>query len=269
MRTKTLALSALLGLLGTASVMAQNVYSLNAVGYINVILQPGYNMISCPLICSPDNSLATLLPNGGAGNAATSNQYLNWTYDRWDTTIGTYDHELANAKQAGNKNGTINSGWQNLAGTGGTNTLNPGQAAWVLNAGGSPVTVTFVGTVPQNGSPFMTQTISPGLNMMSSPVPMDGDLAQNTNTLMTSSSATFSSGLPGGITGQANGDQLFVWDTSLSPAGYDNGYTYTTKHSWTGGGGADPVTANITQGFWYISVAGGNETWVENFSINP
>ncbi len=59
-------LSALLGTLGSVSLMAQstNVYSLNAVGYINVTIDPGYNIISCPLIASPDNTINTLLTNG-------------------------------------------------------------------------------------------------------------------------------------------------------------------------------------------------------------
>ena len=50
MRTKTMLLSALLGTLGSVSLMAQstNVYSLNAVGYINVTVQPGFNIVSCP-----------------------------------------------------------------------------------------------------------------------------------------------------------------------------------------------------------------------------
>ena len=64
MRTKTLALSALLGALGTAGALAQNVYSLNAVGYINVTLAPGYNIVTCPLIVSPTNTVANLFPNG-------------------------------------------------------------------------------------------------------------------------------------------------------------------------------------------------------------
>jgi hypothetical protein len=53
MRTKTLALSAVLGMLGSASLVAQNnVYSINAVGYINVTMPPGYSIVTCPLIAA-------------------------------------------------------------------------------------------------------------------------------------------------------------------------------------------------------------------------
>src|SRR5208283_4972797 len=65
MRTKTMLLSALLGSLGSVSLMAQstNVYSQNAVGYINVTIQPNYNIVTVPLLCSPDNTLNTLMPD--------------------------------------------------------------------------------------------------------------------------------------------------------------------------------------------------------------
>src|SRR5271170_1350131 len=64
MRTKTMLLSALLGTLGSVSLMAQstNVYSLNAVGYITVTIPTNFSTISCPLITSPDNTLGTLFP---------------------------------------------------------------------------------------------------------------------------------------------------------------------------------------------------------------
>jgi len=61
-------LSALLGAIGSVSVMAQNVYSLNAVGYINVTAVPGFTMIACPLIGANGNSIGALLNN-------SANQY--------------------------------------------------------------------------------------------------------------------------------------------------------------------------------------------------
>jgi len=245
MRTKTLALSALIGLLGSAAAMAGNVYSINAVGYINVTLVPGFNMISCPLICSPDNTIGTLFNNGGG--PATSNQYNNWTIEVWNplATPPTYISDSASAKSA-NKSGYVN-GWVG----GGTIALNPGVGAWVANAFSTNVTVTFVGTVPQNGSPFLTNVLQQGFNMVGSAIPMSGDLVANTNTLIT--------GWPG------NNDTVEVWDTSLTPPAYDTANVYGTKHAkWT----SDPTTGNVTQGFWY-AVASGTETWVENFSVNP
>jgi len=120
--------------------------------------------------------------------------------------------------------------------------------------------VTFVGTVPQNGmvNPvtsvgYLTNVLVPGFNMIASAIPMDGDLVANTNTLLT------------GFAGSS--DQVFNWDVTLSPPNYDPFSSYNTKHSsWVGG---DPSTTNIAEGFWYFNNGVANETWVENFSINP
>src|ERR1700689_2846186 len=85
MRTKTLLLSALLGSLGSVSLMAQstNVYSLNAVGYINVTIPTGFSIISCPLVAAPDNTLNTLLnPSNGV--------FKGVKFYPWNTSAGSY-----------------------------------------------------------------------------------------------------------------------------------------------------------------------------------
>jgi hypothetical protein len=165
MRTKTMLLSALLGGLGSVSLMAQstNVYSLNAVGYINVTVQPGFNMISCPLMASPDNTINTVLTNG-------TGQYKKWQF--WGySPAGGYKEEIGTA-----------TGWNG----GGTSLLAPGQAAWLFNPGSSPSNVTFVGTVP-SGS--LTNTLAASsFNLVSSVLPTSGDLI--TNTLMNFTTGT-------------------------------------------------------------------------------
>jgi hypothetical protein len=165
MRTKTMLLSALLGGLGSVSLMAQstNVYSLNAVGYINVTVQPGFNIVSCPLIASPDNTINTLLTNG-------TGQYKKWQFWGYSPS-GGYKEEIGTA-----------TGWNG----GGTSVLAPGQAAWLFNPGSSPSNVTFVGTVP-SGS--LTNTLTHNsFNLVSSVLPTSGDLI--TNTLMNLTTAT-------------------------------------------------------------------------------
>jgi hypothetical protein len=248
MRTKTLALSALLGLIGSASLVAQtNVYSLNAVGYINVPLYPGWNLISCPLISTPDNTIGTLLPDGGGG-LATSNQYKGgWEVYQWVPALNGYTNDTA-SKTAYANSGSLN-GWNN----GGTITANPGQAIWVYDPGVA-TNVTFVGTVPQNGSPYLTNALSTGFNMVSSAVPMNGDLVANTNTLLTQA---------------VGGDQVYTWEPGTQ--GYDP-IDSNFKGSWTSQGGNDPTTTNIAEGFWYYvnaAKAPSGESWVENFAINP
>lgn len=155
-------LSALLGTLGSVSLMAQsstNVYSLNVVGYINVTVEPGYNIVSCPLIASPDNTLNTLLPN-------TNGFYKGWKV--YFFSGGVYSQIEEGTK----------SGWLD----GGTNTLNPGQAVFVQNTFTTNVTVTFVGTVP---SGTITNILSPGFNLVGSVLPASGDLVTNSLTQLT------------------------------------------------------------------------------------
>jgi hypothetical protein len=173
MRTKTMLLSALLGTLGSVSLMAQstNVYSLNAVGYINVTIEPGYNIISCPLIASPDNTINTLLTNG-------TGQFKGFKFYPWNSAAGAYGaSDTATAtKWAG----------------GGTETLLPGQAGFIYNPGAA-TTVTFVGTVP-SGS--LTNALYPGYNLISSILPTSGLL---TNGLMD-------------FNGQVTGDKAYTFN---------------------------------------------------------
>jgi len=162
MRTKTILLSALLGTLGSVSLMAQsstNVYSLNVVGYINVTVEPGYNIVSCPLIASPDNTLNTLLPN-------STGAYKGWKV--YFFSGGVYSQIESGSK----------SGWA----LGGTNTIEPGKAVFVENTFTTNVTVTFVGTVP---SGTITNTLAPGFNLVGSVLPASGDLVTNSLTQLT------------------------------------------------------------------------------------
>jgi hypothetical protein len=165
MRTKTMLLSALLGTLGSVSLMAQstNVYSLNAVGYINVTVQPGFNIVSCPLIASPDNTINTLLTNG-------TGQFKKWQFWGYSPS-GGYKEEVGTG-----------TGWS----AGGASVLSPGQAAWLFNPGANPSNITFVGTVP-SGS--LTNTlVAKSFNLVGSILPTSGDLI--TNPLMSFSTAT-------------------------------------------------------------------------------
>jgi hypothetical protein len=61
MRTKTLLLTAALAAAGMASAMAQNVYSVNAVGYVNTVVNHGFNLLANPLKAG-DDSINVLIP---------------------------------------------------------------------------------------------------------------------------------------------------------------------------------------------------------------
>ncbi|MBE0544086.1 MAG: hypothetical protein IH623_22315 [Verrucomicrobia bacterium] len=141
MRTKTLAIAAAFLAAGLASSVAQsNVYSLNVVGYVNVPLSAGFNLIANPL-SSGDNTLDTVIPDAGFGDTI----YL---YEAGAFVSSTY---LGN--------------WTpNLL-------LAPGTGAFYLS--GSAATNTFVGEVMQGD---LTNPIPTGFSLKASQVPQSDTL---------------------------------------------------------------------------------------------
>jgi len=140
MRTKTLLLSAVLSAAGVASSLAQ-VYSVNAVGYVNVTLTAGLNLICNPLKVTAGNDLNHVLP--------LSDTDLG-------TTVYTYDTSFHSASYLGAAVGWL----PNL-------TVAPGQGFFISIATGK--TVTFVGEVPQGTDSNIP--VSNGLSLIASPVP--------------------------------------------------------------------------------------------------
>jgi len=216
-------MSALLGALGSISVMAQstNVYSLNAVGYINITAEPGFNIVSCPLIASPDNTINTLLsPTNGA--------FKKWQFWAWNPGTAAYTEDIG-----------LGSSW----GSGGAETLNPGQAGWLYNPSNTPVTITFVGTVP-SGTNSVT-LLANSFNLVSSILPTSGDIV--TNSLM-----SFTNGV--------KKDQVWTWNTSTA--------SYTEYIDLASGWPTDPIQTNVGGGFWYFNNQATNNYWTESFSVN-
>jgi hypothetical protein len=152
MRTKTLLLIAAVGAASVASSMAQ-VYSVNAVGYVNkTVPAKGFALISNPLKAT-DNSIAALfagVPDGtkvfkyipGAGGGYKIAQY--------DELGGSFTPaDVAKL------------------------TVVPGEGVFVQNPGTTPLNITFVGEVPQGQ---LDTTLVPGYQIVSSQVPQAGDL---------------------------------------------------------------------------------------------
>jgi len=236
-------LSALLGTLGSVSVMAQtNVYSLNAVGYINVTIYPGFNIISCPLITSPDNTVGTVLNNSN-GAITSSSVYF------WFPNPGVYVQDNARAVGTAKGQTTNANGWS----FNGTNLASPGVGFWFDSAATTNTTLTFVGTVPSGP---ITNSMVAGFNLVGSVVPMSGDIASNTLSALTNFNI---------------GDNVYTWNpsnatyaeyTSVPSSSKAGGHGYAGE--WTVAG--DPIIPNVGQGFWYDN--GGNTVnWVENYSV--
>ena len=120
-------------------------YSLNIVGYVNVELKPGYNMVANPLDNGAGNISSNLVPdalvngsqvlvyNPGSGYATTS------------------------AKKAG--------AWSPVY------TINPGTGYFVRNLGSTSVTNTYVGSI---ASLNVTNSIAVGYNLKGSLLPIGG-----------------------------------------------------------------------------------------------
>lgn len=145
MRTKTLLLTAAVTAAGIATSSAQ-VFSVNAVGYVNVTVPAkAFQLIANPLNAE-NNSLASLMPSVPDG-----------------TTIYKYD------PATGYSVNSFNFGeWTDPA-----QTLVPGEGAFILNADAAPMTVTFVGEVKQGD---LSHSIPKGFSIQSSEVPQSGKL---------------------------------------------------------------------------------------------
>jgi len=234
MRTKTMLLSALLGTLGSVSLLAQgstNVYSLNVVGYVNETIPAGdFAIISCPLMSTPDNTLNTLLPNS-TGTYFKDKVYLFSPATGYKTIVGG------------------KTSWGTDASTGGdagTNTLSPGQAAFFDNTSASALTLTFVGSVVSG--PTTNSMVGPAgtFNLVSSVVPVSGDLV--TNTLSALPIGNFK-------------DKIFIY--TPGPTGFQ-----TIVAGKTGAWGSDPTLSYVGQGFFYQNNSATAINWTENFSVS-
>jgi hypothetical protein len=147
MRTKALLLTAAVGAVGIASSMAQAVYSVNIVGYVNKTLPPGLSMIANQLNATPNNRVTNLIP---APTGALS--VSKFVPASGNFVAATYDTDA---------------GWDDPT----SMVLNPGQGAFVDNPN-PPMPVTFVGEVQLSS----TINIHSGLDIYSSPIPQAGDL---------------------------------------------------------------------------------------------
>lgn len=147
MRTKTVLLTAALGAVSIATSVAQTVYSVNAVGYVNVTVPAGQFALLANPLNQGDNKVATILPDVPV-----------------NTVVYVYD-AATSAFSAATKRAT---GW---TGGGASAVLAPGQGFFVKNAGTTDMTITFVGEVPQGD---LKADFGAGFNLLGSLVPQSG-----------------------------------------------------------------------------------------------
>ena len=145
MRTKTLILTAFVGALGIAGASAQ-VYSVNAVGYVNKSIPKGFSIVANPLN-NGGNKIADVF-------GANPGSLTVYTFSDAGFAINSYDAFFEM--------------WDN-----GDAVIAPGEGFFILNEGDAAVTVTFVGEVPQGD---LSNALPKGFSIRSSQVPQEGKL---------------------------------------------------------------------------------------------
>lgn len=151
MRTKTLILSAMIGVAGIASSFAQNVYSVNVVGYINLTLTANFTMVANQLDNLNNNLVVDLIPDPPVG-----------------TVVSKYTGGGGYANLTRIKIGTNPASWQGAT----TMTLAPGEGVFIKKPTSvTSMTLTFVGEVQQGD---LSNPVAAGFDIYGCQVPQAG-----------------------------------------------------------------------------------------------
>lgn len=137
---------------GIALVDAQQVYSVNAVGYVNVTLRPGFNLLNNPLN-GTNNTLSTVLPVVPDGSSLLT----------WNPVFQDF-----------NQADVYSGGWIDGDGNASARALDPGQGFFLQNNSGANTVITFVGEVSQG---FLTNHIHANFGFYGSKVPQSCTLS--------------------------------------------------------------------------------------------
>jgi len=225
MRTKTLLLIAAVAATGAATSMAQ-VFSVNAVGYVNkTIPASGFAMISNPLKAAT-NTIDALFTGVPAGTQI----YVYTPGKGYD--VGTFD-DLDNS----------------FGPTVGPMQLLPGQGVFVKNPTAQPLTITFVGEVPQG---TLNTPMVAGLQIVSSQVPQAG----------TPADLSFPNKIAQGLTA---GDQVYKFVTNDPVPANNQKYLVATfddlDDNWD-----KPINFDVGEAV-FIKLAK-PVTWTRQFNVN-
>jgi hypothetical protein len=239
MKTKALLLTAALSAAAAATSMAQ-VYSVNAVGYVNVTLQKGFNLIANPL-SNGANTLDAILPVG-CGLPA-------------DTFVVSWDSALSDVGDVSDVLPVYgpSSGWEPDGPV-----MAPGKAFLLYIDAGAPqdtYTVTFVGEVMQ-GPLSNPVAVSGRWSALASQVPQAGKVTTDL-----------------GLT-PATDDLLLLWDKTKNPPDFsDTIYAYFGNPPtgvWSPDGTATiEPQVGVAEGFFLLRSGAGPAAWTRTFNVNP
>jgi hypothetical protein len=228
MRTKTLILTAALSIAAAATSMAQAVYSVNIVGYINLNIPAGLSMIANQLddSGSPRNQVQNILGNPSG----------NVTVNFFNPATGNYDQSTYDPF-GGPTGGPI---WFD-----GNRILEPGGGAFVDSV--DAFTATLVGEVRLVSS----LSIPPGLSIRSSVIPQSAPVT----------AMGFPFDLP------AAPDPVTIYRYNRTTGGYDSS-SYDPFGGPTGGAiwFPSPPSPNIGES-WFVDNAGASALiWPRTFT---
>jgi hypothetical protein len=240
MRTKTLLIAAAALAVGVATSLAQT-YSQNVVGYYNLNLLAGYNMVSVQLAAGVSNGASEVFPNipDGTELYTWDNLHVTFVYNFYDTGGGSTAPAASwyMADYATPTNQPV---------------LVAGQSVFLVLPGN--VTNTVVGTVVNTN----TDNLIAGYNMVASSLPLSG---ATTNNLFNLAS------LP-------DGTELYTWDqvhTTYVYNFYDTGAGATTPaNSWYMADYATPTNApifSVGQGMFFVTPS--TFAWTQTYTNTP
>lgn len=146
-------MTAVLGVASVAAALAADpVYSVNAVGYVNLEIPSGFSILANPLKAT-DNKLSALfpksLPEGTKAFLFRSGSFAIATFGLDDNGVMNWDNDYE---------------------------ILPGEGAFIKNPAATNLTVTFVGEVMQSTTGPLATPIPAGFSLKASQVPQAGIL---------------------------------------------------------------------------------------------
>jgi hypothetical protein len=215
-----------------ASSMAQNVYSLNVVGYANVTLNHnGFTLFANPM----DGTMGGTVPTGNNLTNFFTGVPANSTIYPFIPSSASYGNPAL-----------FSVGKSGVGVWSGVFDVPPGTGFMFKNPATTNAVITFVGQVQQGAAIPVTTLLAGKSTMVGSPVPIGGNL---TNSIV-------------GLTAR-NGDSITTYDTVAS---WGNPSAFTVGKSGVGVWTAN-LQIGVGQGFLYKNGSTAANTWTANFTV--
>jgi hypothetical protein len=237
MRTKLLAAAAILAA-GFATVQAQNVYSLNVVGYVNLTVKPGYNLLTAQLNTpSATAAINTVLTNVvGLDDGST--------LFGWNAALQTFTEPANYVGTPPDGPAWYNADYTALAG----DNVPRGTAFFINNIGATDATITLVGEVPQGANSI---SVPNNYGFLGDFVPVSQEIATNGFPIVDGNTVSTWNPLTQGYTEPLNG----IGTPPDGPAWYNADFTAQV-----------PFAPAVGQGFLHNSI-NGSATWNRSFTV--